>query len=177
MADESTTVTGEPCPFCHEKALSMTEMRREVPYFGVCYLFSMDCTNCKYHKADIEAEEKHEPVRFDFEAKSEDDLKVRVVKSSNATVKLGTIGSIEPGEAANGYLTNVEGLLKRLQHRIESLKEAAKEEGDDATVKKAKGHLKRLTRILWGQEPIKITLTDPSGNSAIISEAAVKKRL
>jgi zinc finger protein len=173
------TVSGETCPFCNEKTLSLTEARREVPFFGMCLLFSMDCSNCKYHKADVETEETHEPARYTFECSSEEDLKVRVVKSANATVKIGTIGSIEPGEAANGYVTNIEGVLSRMKNQIEHMKRAAEEgeDEDEETIEQAKKHLKKLTRVLWGQEAIKITISDPTGNSAIISEKAEKKRL
>ncbi len=170
-------LTGETCPICHEKTLTLMETRREVPYFGMCYLFSMDCSNCTYHKADVESEEEHGPVRFEFTIESEEDLKVRVVKSSNATVKLGALGSIDPGEAANGYVTNIEGLLNRFKNQVEHLKKAAEDDEDDETAQKCKNHLKKLIRIMWGQEPLKITISDPTGNSAIISPKAEKKRI
>jgi len=177
--DESDyeTIAGETCPVCHEKSLTLTEARKEVPYFGLCHLFSMDCGSCGYHKADVEAEEEREPCRYDFTLENEEDLKVRVVKSANATVKLGTLGSIEPGEAANGYVTNIEGVLNRLKNQVEHLKRAAEDDEDDETAQKCKNHLKRLVRIMWGQEPLKITISDPTGNSAIISPKAEKKPL
>ncbi len=168
-------ITGETCPVCGKKSLTLTEAERDIPYFGTCYLFSMDCSSCGYHKADVEAAEQHPPVKLTYTLKDEEGLKVRVVKSSNATVKIGTVGTIEPGEAANGYITNIEGLLNRIKHQVEHLKQVAQDEGDQATVKKAKNHLKKLQRALWGQEPMKITLKDPTGNSAIISPDVEKK--
>ncbi len=179
MSEESDyeQVTGETCPVCHEKQLTLTEARKEVPYFGVCYLFSMDCSACSYHKADVESEEQHEPAKYTYVLKDEEGLKVRVVKSSNATVKIGMIGSIEPGETANGYITNIEGVLNRLKNQVDHLKNAAQDEGDAATAKKAKNHLKKLQRALWGQDELKIVLSDPTGNSAIISPDVEKKKL
>lgn len=171
------TIEGETCPVCNEKKLALTETRHEVPYFGMCYLFSMDCAACGFHKADLEAEEERPPCKFEFTTESEDDLKVRVIKSSNATVKLGTLGTIEPGEAANGYITNVEGILNRFKNQVEHMKRAAEDDEDDETAQKCKNHLKKLIRIMWGQEPLKITLSDPTGNSAIISPKAEKKKL
>ncbi|MBI5398426.1 hypothetical protein HZB03_03085, partial [Candidatus Woesearchaeota archaeon] len=41
---------GEDCPFCSTKNLTLMEDEIEVPYFGKVFLFSMDCSNCKYHK-------------------------------------------------------------------------------------------------------------------------------
>jgi zinc finger protein len=168
-------IEGETCPFCNEKTLSLMETERDVPYFGVCHIFSMDCTNCKYHKADVEvADGDNEPAKYTLDIESEEDMKVRIIKSSNATVKIPYIGTIEPGETANGYITNVEGIFNRIKNQIEHLKEAAEEE-DEKT--KCKNQLKKMTRIMWGQEKAQLILEDPSGNSAIISPKAVKSKL
>jgi len=168
---EMNVLEGEECPFCHNKTLTLMEYERDVPYFGKVHLFSMDCTGCNYHKADVETEQDNGPVKYTFEIESEADMKVRVVKSSTATVKIPHIGSIEPGEAANGYVTNIEGVLSRMKKQIEIVRDSSDEKED---VKKAKNMLKKLTRVMWGQEKLKITLEDPKGNSAIISDKAVK---
>ena len=39
--------------------------------------------------------------------------------------------------------------------------------------KKAKSLLKKIRGIMWGEEKITITIEDPTGNSAIISEKAI----
>ena len=71
-------------------------------------------------------------------------------------------------------MTNIEGILKRVIYQIESARDTAE---DDADKKKAKNMLKKLTKIMWGQEKQKIILEDPSGNSAIISDKAEKSTL
>lgn len=175
-SEDYDEITGETCPFCNNKTLSLMETSREIPFFGVCHIFSMDCTSCKYHKSDVESDEDRGPATYTFTVESEDDLNVRVIKSSHANIKLGMIGSIESGEAASGYISNIEGLLKRMQRQIETLRDVASGEGDKSTAKKCKNHLKKLTRVLWGQEPLKIVLKDPTGNSAIISDKAEVKK-
>ena len=162
------------CPLCHEKTLVLTEREVEVQYFGKVYLFSMTCNNCKYHKADVEAIEQKEPAKYEFEISSEEDMKVRVVKSSEATVKLPHLATITPGPASQGYVTNIEGILNRVKYQIESVKEMEEDEEDK---KKAKNLLKKITRITWGQEKQKLIIEDPSGNSAIISDKAIKSAL
>ena len=162
------------CPLCNQNALILTEREMEVPYFGKVYLFSMTCNNCKYHKADVEAIEQKEPARYEFEISSEEDMKVRVVKSSEAIVKLPHLAVITPGPASQGYVTNIEGVLNRVKYQIESAKEMEEDEDDK---KKAKNLLKKITRITFGQEKQKIIIEDPSGNSAIISDKAIKKSL
>ncbi len=165
---------GELCPFCNSKTLTLMETAREIPYFGICHIFSMDCSSCKYHKADVEAEQDLGPAKYTLEIDSEDDMKIRIVKSSSATVKVPYVGDIEPGEASNGYITNVEGVLNRLKRQVEHIKEASDDKSD---IKKAKNILKKLTKIMWGQEKAKLILEDPHGNSAIISPKAKKETL
>ena len=164
----------QPCPLCNEKTLVLTERDVEVPYFGKVFLFSMTCSSCKYHKADVEAIDKKEPVKYELEISTEDDMKVRVVKSSEATVKLPHIATITPGPASQGYVTNIEGILNRVKYQIESAKEMEEDEEDK---KKAKNLLKKILNITWGKEKQKIIIEDPSGNSAIISDKAVKSSL
>lgn len=169
-------VTGETCPICHQKTLTLMESEKEVPYFGQVYIFSMDCSNpeCRYHKADLEAVNKNPPAKFVIEINNEEDMKIRVVKSSTATIKIPYITTIEPGPAANGYVTNIEGILNRVKHQLENVRDNSDDEDDR---KKAKNMLKKIQKIMWGQETTKITLEDPEGNSAIISPKAVKSTL
>ncbi|MGE0792922.1 MAG: ZPR1 zinc finger domain-containing protein [Candidatus Woesearchaeota archaeon] len=171
---EMEILEGQKCPMCGNDTLTLTEAERDIPFFGEVALFSMDCSSCGYHKADVEASEQHEPVKYSIEVSSEEDLKIRVVKSSFATVKIAHVGSIEPGEAANGYVTNIEGILNRMKHQVESIRDNSDESED---VKKAKNILKKLNKVLLGQEKLKITLEDPTGNSAIISDKAEKTKL
>ena len=134
----------------------------------------MTCSNCKYHKADIEAAEKKEPCKYTFEINNENDMKVRVVKGSGATVKIPHITTITPGPASQGFVTNIEGILNRVKYQIETARDTAE---DDSDKKKAKNLLKKLMKIMWGQEKQKIIIEDPSGNSAIISDRAEKSSL
>src|SRR3989338_1641030 len=129
------------CPLCHQKTLTLMEKETEVPYFGNVFLFSMTCSNCKYHKSDVESVEQKEPCKYAFEISSEEDMKVRVVKSSEATVKIPHITTITPGPASQGFVTNIEGILNRVKYQIETLRDTSE---DDEDRKKAKNLLKKL---------------------------------
>lgn len=167
-------VRGETCPICSEKTLILMEREQEVPFFGKVFLYSMTCGSCKFHKADVESAEEHEPVRYSLEVSGPDDMAVRVVKSSQATVKVPYVANIEPGEASNGYVTNVEGILQRIKKQIEVIRDT--DEDSDA-VQKAKNLIKKINRAVWGEEKLKIIIEDPSGNSTIISDKAVVEKL
>lgn len=171
--EEINELKDQPCPICGKNKLTLTEQEKDIPYFGKVYLFSMRCEECKYYKADIESAEQHPPSKFTLEVSSSDDLNIRVVKSSTATVKIPHIITIEPGPSSNGYVTNVEGILNRVKAAIESTRES---EEDPDVKKKAKNLLKKINKVLWGQDSLKIIITDPSGNSAIISDKTQKSK-
>jgi len=165
---------GQPCPMCKQKTLDLTQQEIEIPYFGKTLIFSMTCANCKYHLADVEAIEMKEPCKYTLEITSAEDMKIRIIKSSQATIKVPYITTITPGPASQGYVTNVEGVFNRIKSQIEAAKDS---EEDKDTKKEAWKLLKKINRIMWGQDKSKLIIEDPSGNSAIISEKAVKKKL
>ena len=173
-SEQKTTASlgSQPCPMCNQKTLTLTEAEAEVPYFGRIFLFGMNCSNCAYRKADVEAAEQHEPTKWTLEVSSKEDLNARVVRSSEGTIKIPYIGEIEPGAVSEGFITNVEGVLERFKSQIETLRDTAEEDEDR---KKAKNMLKKIQRVLWGEEKITIIVEDPTGNSAIISDKAKKQ--
>ena len=101
-------------------------------------------------------------------------MKIRVVKSSNATGKIPHITTIDPGEASNGYVTNVEGIIRRIKSQLEILKEDPE---DKEGAEKARNMIKKLNRVTWGEEKLKLIIEDPTGNSAIISDKAVVEKM
>ena len=101
-------------------------------------------------------------------------MSIRVVKSGQATVKIPYVADIEPGEASNGYVTNVEGILQRVKHQVEVIRD---NDEDAAAVDKAKALIKKINRCVFGEDKLKIVIDDPTGNSAIISDKAVVQKL
>lgn len=165
----------QPCPMCRKNTLTLIEDEKNIPHFGKCYILSMNCSNCKYNKSDIDPAEKKNPVKYTFEIENEKDLHVRVVKSSDATVKVPRFKlSMTPGPASIGFISNIEGLLHRFKKIIEKQRDF---EDDPEINKKAKKLLKKLWKVECGDEKLKIIIEDPSGNSAIISDKAKVEKL
>ena len=167
----------QPCPACGQKTLTLTESSEDVPYFGKVYLFSMDCSNegCKYKKSDVEADSKKDPCKITVSVDKEKDMKIRVVKSGEATLKIPQLRlSVTPGPASEGYISNVEGVLDRFKKIIEDERDLSEE---PEVKKKAKNLLKKIWKVKLGEIPIKIIIEDPSGNSAIVSEKVEVKKL
>jgi zinc finger protein len=172
LPEDFAELENQPCPMCSKNTLTLREFSRDVAFFGKIFVFSMGCQNCGYHKADVEPAEQREPAKYSIDVSGEEDLSVRIVKSSAATVKIPRITTITSTAASNGYVTNVEGLLNRVKKIIEHLRD---ESEDKSERKKAKNMLKKLQDVMWGRDSIRITIEDPTGNSAIISEKAQKK--
>ena len=164
----------EVCPFCRKKTLTLIEDEKDIPYFGKCFIYSMICSSCNYKKADVEAAERKDPTRYTFEIENQKDLNIRVVKSSEATIKAPQLKlTVTPGPASEGFISNIEGLLSRFKEIIQS----QKDDEDDEVKKKVKNMLKKLWKVECGDEKLKIIIEDPSGNSAIISEKAKVEKL
>ena len=168
---------GQKCIFCGKKTLTLMQDELDIPYFGKVFVFSMKCDNteCNYSKSDVEAAEIKDPCKITFEVKGKKDLSVRVIRSSTACVKIPALKlDIRPGPAAEGYVSNVEGVLERFKKILESRRDTT----DDETERKSvKNLLKKLWKIQCGDIPIKIIIEDPTGNSGIISDRAVVEKL
>jgi len=174
MADKTETMPGQMCPMCRTKNMTLSEAEIEVPFFGKLFVFGMHCSKCHYHKSDLEAAEKKEPCKFTFEIEGKEDLTVRVIRSSEGVIKIPHVGSIDPGPQAEGFVSNVEGVILKFKKQVEHLRDAAE---DAAEKKKAKNMVKKLQKVLWGEGKLKLIIEDPSGNSAIISEKAKREKL
>lgn len=171
----SPELKDQKCPICGKDKLTLTEEDYNIPHFGKCFLMTMHCDSCHYHTSDVESEENKGPIKITFEVEKEEDMKVRVIKSSEATVKIPQMRmSMEPGTASTGFLSNIEGLLNRFKKIIESERDNAE---DLSIRKKAKNLLKKLWKVELGEEKLKIIIEDPSGNSAIVSDRAETEKL
>ena len=68
-------------------------------------------------------------------------------------------------------------ILDALYEKAEKETLASVNDSDEEAKKKAKNLLKKLLNVKWGKESLKIIIEDPTGNSAIISDKAVKSKL
>jgi len=171
------TIEGETCPLCRKKTLNLYEGEQNIPNFGKLFIFGMHCTDneCDFKQHDVELENPKDPCKIEFTVSDKKDLNVRVIKSSQAAIKIPQLKiSVEPGVAGEGYISNVEGVIQRFKKILEAERDTA---DDDAARKKAKNLLKRLWKAECGDEELKVVIEDPSGNSAIISEKAVVSSL
>ncbi len=172
--DNMSELTGQKCTFCGADKLTLKEDEIEIPHFGRVFVLTMECSACNYRKSDVEPAESKQPCKYTLEVNCEADLNIKIVKSADATIKIPHVITIEPGPAAEGYVSNIESLIERVKKQIQS---AAESEDDSSAKKKAKNLMKKLGKVLVGREKLKIIIEDPSGHSVIVSDKAQKSKL
>jgi len=168
-----------PCPVCETGELIFRSTELDVPYFGKTTQTTLLCGSCGYKHNDFILSELKEPMRFELLVESEEDLSIKVVRSASGTISIPELGAkVEPGVASEGYITNIEGVLRRFQDATTLAIRFARET-DEEEIAEARGEevLERLERMIQGKEPVTLIIEDPFGNSAIISEKAIKRVL
>jgi zinc finger protein len=167
------TIVPGPCPSCSNE-IEYLYQTDNIPYFSEILIISANCPACGYRYVDTQVLTSAEPSRYEFSIIAAEDLATRVVRSMSGTVKIPELGvQIDPGPACQGFVTNIEGVLDRIEHVVQAaLLWTENEERENARVL-----LDRIAQARSGTFPFTLILEDPSGNSAIISEKAEKKLL
>ena len=164
------TLVPGPCPCCNTE-IEYIYKTENIPYFSDILIISAICPSCGYKFVDTQLLKHGEPARFTIALDSEDDLAIRVVRSMSASLEIPELGvRIDPGPVCQGFVSNVEGVLDR----IESVVKGALTWGTDEEKENAATLLANIARVKAGTFPITLILEDPCGNSAIVSERAAK---
>lgn len=162
-----------PCASCsHEIEYRYTT--ETIPYFSDILIISAVCPNCGYRYVDTQLLKSSEPTRHTLSVDGAADLAIRVVRSMTASLSIPELGiEIDPGPACTGFVTNVEGVLDRIEQVVQATcrwNEGEKKENATAL-------LERIAQARQGTFPFTLILDDPSGNSALVSEKARKTPL
>ncbi|MFO1536204.1 MAG: ZPR1 zinc finger domain-containing protein [Thermoplasmatota archaeon] len=160
------------CPACGGVGLDYNAEQIDLPFLGTSLETLMQCEACGYRHTDFVLTDSHEPTRVSYRVATGDDMMVRVVRSSSGTIRIPELGiTIEPGVASEAFVSNVEGILVRIERVLDQL-------GRDAE------DPEQLERVMQLQEtlglmrdgkapPVTLIFEDPFGNSRILAEDAV----
>jgi zinc finger protein len=165
------TVVPGPCPCCNTdiEYLYKTE---NIPYFSDILIISAICPECGYKFVDTQLLKHGEPARYTVAIAAEEDLSIRVIRSMSASIEIHELGvRIDPGPVCQGFVSNVEGVLDR----IETVVQGAFSWGTDEEKENATALLANIAKVKAGTFPITLILEDPSGNSGIESERTKKE--
>lgn len=166
------TVTRSVCPLCNKELLT-NWVPDNIPFFGeVMHITSM--CECGFRYSDTLIMAQRKPVRYELKIKTQDDLDARVVRSTSGTIRIPELGvNIEPGPASESFVSNIEGVLDR----VEEILGMVTRWGEKEKTERALELLSILEKIKAGNYEITVIIEDPLGNSAIIAENATKKEL
>jgi zinc finger protein len=167
------TIVPGPCPVCNIdiEYLYQTE---EIPYFSEMLIIRARCEACGYKFVDTQILNDAEPARYELDVNSPEDLNIRVVRSVRCAMEIPELGvRVDPGPACEGFVSNVEGVIDRVEQVIDGvLTWAEDDERENACRLK-----ERISAVRRGEMPITLVFEDSSGNSAIIAEKARKTAL
>ncbi len=161
------------CPVCGA-AVEMRSHEDNIPFFGDILEVSLVCT-CGYKFVDTIILDQKEPLRHHKRIRCEGDLCTRVIRSTSGTIRIPEWGiDIEPGPACEAYITNVEGVIERLQAIVNM---ARKWSETDEERNRAELLLDTMGEARAGKPDFTIIIEDPLGNSAVIGEDVQVTRL
>ncbi len=163
------TIVPGPCPVCNTdiQYLYQTE---EIPYFSEILIISALCPSCGWRYVDTQLLKNAEPSRWELTIESPEDMVVRVIRSMTGVISIPEFGiRIDPGPACEGFVSNVEGVLDRVEKVLTNLYNWAE---SDAEKERALELRDKLQEVREGRLPVTLIIDDLSGNSAIIADRA-----
>ncbi|TFG32256.1 ZPR1 zinc finger domain-containing protein [Candidatus Thorarchaeota archaeon] len=156
------------CPTCRKGKLNIRSMIYSVPFFNELAMFNMVCPECGFSHNDVFSAEQRKPSRFSIYVDDVSLLSVRIVRSGSGTYRFPEWGiDVEPGPAADSFITNVEGLLYRVRGVVET---AANFSEVDSEKQRASEILNQMEDALNGEFPFTLILEDPAGVSGILPD-------
>lgn len=165
MSNDEIAIT---CPVCGNRNLNINSMLYAVPYFNEIAMFMMKCPKCNFTHNDIFSAEERPPIRWTLYVDDSEKLKIRVVRSGSGTIRFPEMGiDIEPGPAAESYISNVEGVLYRARPTVEFAARSAELEEER---ERGQVVLDMLMKAIQGEMEFTMILEDPLGVSGILPE-------
>jgi len=161
------------CPGCGKEISSIFE-RESIPYFSDILIISASC-DCGFRYVDVIVLGESDPVRYTLAVSCEGDLSSRVIRSTSGIIRIPELGlELESGPACNGFISNIEGILNRFVGAVEL---AVSGDATDDSRERGRELLKKIEEVKSGKFPVTVIIEDSSGNSAIISEKAIKEQI
>ena len=158
-----------PCPACNTE-IEYIYQTEDIPYFSGILIISARCPACGYRLVDTQLLKNAEPSRWELSIASPDDLNIRVVRSMNGIISIPELGvRVDPGPACEGFVSNVEGVMNRIDAVIASVIGWT---ADPEELANARNLRDRIADVKAGRISVTLRIDDPTGNSAILGDRA-----
>ena len=153
----------------------MLAMNDEIPYFGEHTQITVLCGSCGWKHTDFIPSDGEKPGFSSLLVDDSEKTMARVVRSSSCTIRIPELDlEVSPGGSSSGYVTNIEGVIKRFENAIETVIRGD-EDGRDAET--ALQILESLEMVKDGSAEVSVELLDPKGRSQIIHLEAISRQL
>ena len=165
-----------PCPQCGgTEDLTMLAMNDEIPYFGEHTQITVLCGSCGWKHTDFIPSDGEKPGFSSLLVNDSEKTMARVVRSSSCTIRIPELDlEVSPGSSSSGYVTNIEGVIKRFENAIETI---IRGDEDGAVSETALQILESLEMVKDGSAEVSVELLDPKGRSQIIHLEAISRQL
>ena len=156
--------TNVECPACGS-LLFLMNYEMEIPHEGYIMIQTYTCHSCLYKKSNVFSSEPGRHIKINLRIDSSSLLNTMVYRSPAAFVYIPEFGAeISPGEKSSGYVTTVEGILRRLDEYIDMMPYEDEEE------------FNRVKALLHeaeeGNIPFTLVIDDETGRSSVSSDRA-----
>ncbi len=159
----------ETCPICRNKTLVTTINENDIPYFGRILIYTSICSSCGYKHSDVIFLDQKRPIKIEFKASGPEDLRVRVIRSSMASISIPELGiDIEPVQNGESFISDIEGVLFRVLNVMSQILKDSSPQEKEIILEK----MKKIGKMRNGLDALTFVIDDPSGNSAILSNRA-----
>ena len=167
--------SGIRCPSCDSDNVVISQTEYNVEHFGTVLFNTIRCSKCGYKHTDVLSLEKREPIRVRAKIDSLANLDIKVIKSGTATVSIPEFGAtITPGPNSEGFITNVEGVLAKVEDALTFMLSSA----DAEHVKLGQKILGEIRKARDSEPHFTIIIEDPLGNSSLVASdpSKIEKR-
>lgn len=154
------------CPVCESENTKISQKIMEIPHFPQLWHINLTCFDCKYKHNDFLNLDVKDPVRLVYHAKNKEDYTTKIIRAANGTISFPQIGAmIEPGPSADGFINNIEGILRDIKDKAKFLLNDSTSEDERMKISE---YIDSLDEYIDNNLPIDIIIEDPFGNSSII---------
>ncbi len=165
-SSDTNMIPGIHCPFCDSDSMITSQIEYNIDHFGAALLNVTQCPECGYRHSDVLSLEAREPTLIQAKIDSPADLDIKVIKSGTATIKIPEFGAtITPGPNSEGFITNVEGVLAKVEDALTFMLSSA-------DVERVKIGEKLLQQIRYARDSdphFTLIVEDPLGNSGLVA--------
>ncbi len=156
----------EKCPVCGVESLEVSELLYEIPNFGNIILYSYRCSSCGYRHVDLQYLEAKRWKTYKYIIRDDRDVtETMIFRSKTCRIRSPDLGfSIDPGIAAEAFITTVEGLLYKVLDFAERMLVLTDSEEEKERIRE---FMNKVKMALEGKITFTLILEDPYGNSLI----------